>query len=97
MYLAGGKWYLFVRGKGDKSRDVEVPEDLARELLALKVADFAASQYVQENRPQVDKANCQGSGRYKASEPSHPAPHPCPQPAIERLQPGSYQLSVGPC
>jgi integrase/recombinase XerD len=40
VYLAGGKWYLFVRGKGDKSRDVEVSEDLAQELLALKVADF---------------------------------------------------------
>jgi site-specific recombinase XerD len=40
VYLAGGKWYLFVRGKGDRSRDVEVSEDLAQELLALKVADF---------------------------------------------------------
>jgi integrase/recombinase XerD len=40
VYLAGGRWYLFVGGKGDKSRDVEVPEDLAKELLALKVADF---------------------------------------------------------
>ena len=41
--LAGGKWCLLVRGKGDKSRDVEVSEDLAQELLALKVADFTAS------------------------------------------------------
>ncbi len=85
MYLAGGKWYLFVRGKGDKSRDVEVSEDLAQELLALKVADFSLAQYVQADRPQVDKANCQGSGGYKTSEPSHATPHSRPQLAAGRL------------
>lgn len=40
IYLAGGRWYMHVAGKGDKFRDVEIVEDLARELLALKVADF---------------------------------------------------------
>jgi len=40
IYLAGGRWYMHVAGKGDKFRDVEIPEDLARELLALKVADL---------------------------------------------------------
>jgi len=40
IYLAGGKWYLHVKGKGDKSREVEIPKDLARALLALKVADL---------------------------------------------------------
>jgi site-specific recombinase XerD len=61
VHLAGGKWYLFVRDKGDKSRDVEVSEDLAQELLAMEVADFAFAQYVQENRSQVDKALCRES------------------------------------
>jgi site-specific recombinase XerD len=97
VYLAGGKWYLFVRGKGDKPRDVEVSEDLAQELLALKVAAFSFAQYVQENRSQVDKANCQGSGDYKASEPSHPAPHSRSQLAAGGLQLGGYQLPPGPC
>jgi len=35
VYLAGGRWYIYVVGKGDKSREVEVSEDLAQELLAL--------------------------------------------------------------
>ena len=36
VYLAGGRWYLHVAGKGDKFRDVEISEDLALELLALE-------------------------------------------------------------
>lgn len=39
IYLAGGRWYLHVRGKGDKSREVEIAKALVQELLALKVAD----------------------------------------------------------
>jgi site-specific recombinase XerD len=97
VHLASGKWYLFVRDKGDKSRDVEVSEDLAQELLAMEVADFALAQYVQENRSQVDKAHCRESRDYKASESPHVAPHPRPQLAAEKLQPGSNELSPGPC
>lgn len=56
-----------------------------------------SAEHVQENRPQVGKSHCQGSGGYKAGEPAHLAPYPRPQLAAGRLQPGSNELPPGPC
>lgn len=40
VYWGGGRWYVHVaKGKGDKARDVEIPHDLAKSLMAQKRAE----------------------------------------------------------